>query len=814
MKPSYEELEKKIETLENEFYRREPEKELSLLQKEILLRQGIENSISGGIAIMDENGKQIYVSQSFCELLGRNESELLQKFPPYNYWAPRDVEKIQKAFQQTLAHQAPKIGYELTFCHKSGKEIPVRVIISTIIQENNKKNWIAHVTDISEKKQTDLLTRNIQNQFSDIAEASSDIIWECDGNGNFIYLNSACEKILGYPAHEMLNKPFFSFQPLEYAKRDLLNFQHTNYVNEVITYDTVYKHKNGQDIHLTFNSKYKFDEDGNFDGARGTAKDLTQLKSYEKEILCEKFKYTQLYNTVKDAVVFTDLNGMITNANTAFVSLLGYPLNELVKFNFKSITPPKWHQTQGNTILNNLNEKGFSEPFEKEYIHKNGSLIPVEIKIFLNKDKDNRPYELCAIIRDISEQKKLEQKYKEQNEEVLAQNEEYEQINEELIQLNEELRASKEKTEIINKKFETLADYLPGFIAYVNANTMKYEFVNKQYQKSFGIPIDQIIGSHVKDIVGEENFKFALKYIDKVKAGQSIFYENVFTLVEGQKWIKVNYVPEFDKDGNVASIIVMTYDISEQKQAEAIINKKNIELQQINNDKDLFFSIIAHDLRGPFNSILGFLNLLSENINEYSTKEIENFIHVVYQSAIQTFNLLEDILMWAKTQLGKISFESQNLNFLEICEEINGNLKIIANSKNIKLNYSAHPHLIIWADKQMINIILRNLIANAIKFTPTNGNIDISAEIVNNMVVVTVSDNGVGIEPKVLDKLFNLAQIHTSPGTANEKGTGLGLILCKEFVEKHGGKIWVNSQFGQGSTFNFSLPLEKNEKSG
>jgi len=163
--------------------------------------------------------------------------------------------------------------------------------------------------------------------------------------------------------------------------------------------------------------------------------------------------------------------------------------------------------------------------------------------------------------------------------------------------------------------------------------------------------------------------------------------------------------------------------------------------------------------------------------------------------------------MWVRANSGKIPFEPQKLNFATICNEVIENLKLTANSKNITINHFATDEINIFADINMLNTVLRNLVSNSIKFTNKNGRINIYAETNHANVIITISDNGIGIEPDTRNKLFDISKKITTDGTENEKGTGLGLLLCKEFVEKHNGKIWVESELGKGSDFKFTMPL-------
>ena len=233
----------------------------------------------------------------------------------------------------------------------------------------------------------------------------------------------------------------------------------------------------------------------------------------------------------------------------------------------------------------------------------------------------------------------------------------------------------------------------------------------------------------------------------------------------------------------------------------------NAQLEKINTDKDRFITILGHDLRSPFNILLGYSEILSEEIHNLDIDEIENQVNYLKKAAYKTYNLLEDVLMWARTQSGKIPFNPQKLSFGDICKNILEILIPNADAKKITIDYYPHEGITVFADFDMLKTVLRNLVSNAIKFTNNHGAINISASENSGNVIISVSDNGIGISTDNLEKLFDISQVFTTIGTAKETGTGLGLILCKEFVEKHGGKIWVESEYGKGSIFKFTLPL-------
>jgi signal transduction histidine kinase len=239
-----------------------------------------------------------------------------------------------------------------------------------------------------------------------------------------------------------------------------------------------------------------------------------------------------------------------------------------------------------------------------------------------------------------------------------------------------------------------------------------------------------------------------------------------------------------------------------------VTERKNFEKQliQLNTDKDRFISILAHDLRSPFNSLLGITDLLKTELRSYPIEKIEEMVEMIYNVVARTYELLEDTLLWASIQSKKITFNPSIANMNEVMSEVVKIFEPNTNAKKISIRYTSDNGLYIKTDVYMLKAILRNLISNAIKFTKVGGKIEISAVHTNSLSTINVSDNGVGIEQGLLEKLFSFTPNKSRKGTTEETGTGLGLLLCKEFVDKHGGKIWADSIVGKGTTVSFSIP--------
>jgi CheY-like chemotaxis protein/two-component sensor histidine kinase len=237
-------------------------------------------------------------------------------------------------------------------------------------------------------------------------------------------------------------------------------------------------------------------------------------------------------------------------------------------------------------------------------------------------------------------------------------------------------------------------------------------------------------------------------------------------------------------------------------------------LREANATKDKFFSIIAHDLKNPFNSLIGLSELLIKNFDNFDDVKKKKFIQKIYESSDNMYKLLENLLSWSRMQTGRIEWCPENINLNQIAGENLSLLKTAAENKHIVIISDLNANTTVYADADMVTMVFRNLITNAIKFTREDGVVRIVSKITSNFEEITVSDTGLGLSKEDIKKLFKIDVQHSTCGTAKEKGSGLGLILCKEFIEKNGGKIWVESELGKGSDFKFTLPKTKNLLAG
>ncbi|MFH1194660.1 MAG: ATP-binding protein [bacterium] len=367
---------------------------------------------------------------------------------------------------------------------------------------------------------------------------------------------------------------------------------------------------------------------------------------------------------------------------------------------------------------------------------------------------------------------------------------------------------------------------------------------NSAFSNIIGSQKEKIIGLNLSNLPNKKVVECTLTTLK----GLPGYFEDLYTTVTSDKsvYLRAIFTPVFDNDNIVLGGIAIVENFSERKNLEEQIKKDAEELEKINKDlqnsnsviekslfekskfveellkakdklekmnceKDKFFSIIAHDLRSPFQGFIGLTEIFARNIDKYSLHELSVFMNEINSKAINLFKLLKNLLEWAKMQRGISTFEPIKTNLSQFTEQNIESIRLQAEKKSINIINRIEDGIIVFADENMVSSTLTNLLTNAIKFTGQNGEIVISSRNAEeNKVEVTIADTGIGIPDIILKNLFKIQEKVGRLGTEGEESTGLGLLLCREFIEKHGGKIWAGSVVGEGSKFHFTLPLASN----
>jgi PAS domain S-box-containing protein len=373
-----------------------------------------------------------------------------------------------------------------------------------------------------------------------------------------------------------------------------------------------------------------------------------------------------------------------------------------------------------------------------------------------------------------------------------------------------ELKVAEEALKQSNREWEAVITASPDGIGMISLDG-NIKLISEKLVIMHGYSKDEMdekIGRSIFDFIDSSNHQLLRDNVRKLLAGETDHRLTEYLAIkkDGSRfYIDVKTSVLLDAAGNPTSILYVERDITERKQAELIIQQQYKRMQELNNTKDKFFSIIAHDLRSPFQSLLSTSELLATEIERMSHEEIVSFSFGINNNLKSLYGLLENLLQWSMMQRNLLEYEPENLNLFDLTNKIIEISIESALKKNISISNNADTGTLVYADVYMLHSIIQNLITNAVKFTPIGGKITISSVQNGDFVEISVQDTGIGMEPGISSELFNFNKPFTTNGTAGEKGTGLGLSLCKEFVERNDGKIWVESELGKGSKFTFTL---------
>jgi len=659
-------------------------------------------------------------------------------------------------------------------------------------------------------KLSELFGMETRELYEKLIFTSPDGIILTDLHGRIIYASPSTSEIFNLTESEVLGTSVFEWiDEIHVAKAQ----EHLKKVLEgKSSRDNQYllKKKDGQTYWGAINAAPITNKNGLTVGMIGVVRDITYQKHAEEELRQNEIRYRLLFETAHDSIFLMDEDVFI-DCNPKTLATFGCTKKDIIGKSPQLFSPPV--QPDGSDSTLSARKKiqaalrGQNQIFDWKHQRLDGQLFDAEVS--LNSiTLEGKPY-LQAIVRNVSKRKKSEGQLRKFSECLLS--------------------FGPDPGNNINLLTKLCGEILGASCALYNC--LQGELICSLGQ--WNTPPDYITENNpqghicydviaqngndiffVKDLPGTDYFitdpnvaQFGLKtYIGKVVQlnGQAI---GSLCAV-----FREDYIPDA-ADKYFVSLIASAIGVEEaRKQAQDKIFEFTEELKESNIAKDKFFSIIAHDLKGPFNAIMGFSDILTSEWSDFTEEEKQHFIRNIHSSANNTFRLLENLLEWAMTQTGKFPFNPAPNDLSILVNDAVIFLREQAEKKQIKLFTAVNFGTMVMADENMIRTVFRNLLSNAIKFTHPGGQVKIFAHEVaaphtdQKMIEVSVIDNGVGIAGDILPKLFRIDEKIRSTGTANEKGTGLGLILSRELIEKNHGRIWVESEQGNGSRFYFTLP--------
>ncbi|MFV8393351.1 PAS domain S-box protein [Flavobacterium sp. LB2P6] len=595
---------------------------------------------------------------------------------------------------------------------------------------------------------------------------STDLFSIISSEGCFIEVNEAWKSTLGYSVDDLIGKPFEKFLHPDDIEQTAIKFTNVVQGQEVINFINRYLCKDGSYKWLEW--KGKINEKNN--RIYNVARDVTIQKQLEIELLSSKEIYHQIFYSNPNPMWIFDLETLaFIEVNQTTIDQYGYTKEEFLSMTLKDITPEEDIPLLLISAVKAISEYNADQELWR-HITKNGEILFAELsaKSMIYEGKKAR----SVIINNITKRVEAEKA---------------------LFESETKYRTLTENSNDLIMRFDREYRHL-----YANSATMLY----------FGMQADIFLGKTHEELgFPEADYKYWDAKIEEVfVTGKAI--KDVITINDGKTHVDWSLVPEFDKNGNVITVLSFSRDITEviKIQLELKESEKNLKLR--NAEKDKFFSIIAHDLRSPFNGFLGLTDLLVNDLSSLESEEIESFAFKMNKSAYSLFSLLENLLEWSQMQNGLIKYNPTIINLNDEISFILDTMEESFKGKAIKLSKNILLETTILGDKHMLNAVFRNLISNAFKFTPSGGSIEILSRVdTENNLEISIKDSGIGMSEKIIENLFSLSEKINRKGTDNEESSGLGLLLVKEYLDKHNGKTSVCSQVGVGSTFIVTLPL-------
>ena len=590
-------------------------------------------------------------------------------------------------------------------------------------------------------------------------------------DGMYISINDGFTRILGYTEEDAIGRTSLDMN-IWVNPEERINLVNTLMAKgEVKNFETKFLSKNGNIVNGIMSSSL-IDLDG-VPHILSIIKDITIHKMAEEALAKEQFLINALMNNLSDHVYFKDRDSRFIRINKSLALSFGLDDPALA---------------EGKTDFDFFTREHAQQAFEDEQaIVRTGQLLNTEekethpnrpdtwvstIKLPLT-DNNGNIIGTFGISRDVTKRK--------QAEEELAQ-EQY--------------------------LMRTLMDNLPDHI-YFKDHESHFLRVNKALAQFLGLndPAQAIKKTDFDFFTGEHAQQAYEDEQKIIRTGQLLSTEEKETHHDRpDTWVSTIKLPLSDKDGNIIGTFGISRDITKNKLAEEEIKLKNELLQIINSEKDKFFSILAHDLRGPLSAFVSATQIIAEEIQTMGIEEIKEITLSMKTSATNIYSLLENLLEWSRLRRGVMDFIPEKINLKKKIEECVAVLSESARKKGIEILISIPEVIDVLADSHMFDTVIRNLISNAIKFTPVGGKVTLTAGYIEDHTVeIKISDSGIGMTPELKDKLFLLNEKTSRKGTEGEPSTGLGLLLCKEFIEKHNGKIRVESEVGKGSTFSFTI---------
>lgn len=803
-----------VPSLERELKEAEIRKKLKASEKErqeqdAMFRMLIEKN-SNIISIINEEGQLIFENSAVEKITGYTIEER-KGCGILDLVHPDDLEAVKSNFNDLLTEPEKPRTITIRNRHKDGSWRWMEIVSTNLLHDPLIKAIVVNIQDVTVRKEAEEKIRQSEISLLEAQKIAKLGNWEYFFLTKRLSFSSEAYAIFEIPddtvPEKLVSLVYRSIYPEDLATHKKLIAEA---VRNRTDYQLVYriKTKNGSVKYLNGLGIVQSDRSGKIVSLRGTIQDITERVKIEQELRSREAELNKAQEMAQMGSWSLEMETNKVRLSNNFCRMLDlHPASNEIGFDdFKQLIYPE-DLSLFNAKLEELLD--LSKPVNADLrlsVH-NTAFIWVRMQIVAEYLASN-VQSIKGVCVDVTEKKQRKQ---------------------ELIKLSKAIEQS------------------PVSIVITDLDAT-IEYVNPACVRLTGYSREELIGSNPRILnSGKQDREFFTRMYSLITNGK--LWEGV--LINKNKkgdfyWEHMTINPIFDETGKVSNYLSIALDITQSKHDEQMIRELNENLEQrikertaqladankkllleieeriliehdlmqsenklkaLNMTKDKFFSIIAHDLKNPFSVLFTSADLLLNYLQKDNLGKVNEKAQMIRHASKQGYSLLQNLLEWAQTQIGSLPFAPTTLSLSELVSSTLNIVESQAAGKNISINNTISAEISLLADENLLKIILRNLVTNAIKFTPNNGFIMLSARVVGRNAEIHVADSGIGIDEAIKEKLFRIDAKVTQKGTNEESGTGLGLILCKEFVSKHGGEIWVESEKGRGSTFIFTIPL-------